>query len=199
MDGTLIRERSSWNLIHRHFGTTRPAKRALRLYLQGEIDYAEFMRRDIAVWPKPLHIREVKRLLESYMLRRNARSTVNELIRLGVQAAIVTAGLDLLASRVASTLGIRHVAANGLGTDSKGFLTGEGMMQVDPLRKEAALTKMADSLGVGLEECVSVGDSRFDSGFLRATGLGLLLGSRRLASEIGVRHISSLPEILTLI
>src|SRR5207245_3030127 len=72
MDGTILEEDSIWVALHRHFGTTRMGKRGLKLYTDGKIDYTEFMRRDIASWPKNLAIDEVDRILSKYRIRKEA-------------------------------------------------------------------------------------------------------------------------------
>ena len=48
MDGVLLDTVSSWRYIHEHFGTTN--KRSIIPYLRGDIDYLEFIRRDVSLW-----------------------------------------------------------------------------------------------------------------------------------------------------
>ncbi|MBE3122801.1 MAG: hypothetical protein IMZ58_11440 [Thermoplasmata archaeon] len=50
MDGVLLDTVSSWRYIHEHFGTTN--ERSIMPYLRGDIDYLEFMRRDVSLWKK---------------------------------------------------------------------------------------------------------------------------------------------------
>ena len=133
MDGTILEEDSSWVALHRHFGTTRTGKRGLKLYTDGKIDYTEFMRRDIASWPKNLAIDEVDRILSKYRIRKEAPETVNRLKDLGAKVTLVTSGIDILAERVARDLGIDSWVANGLETTPSGRLAGTGISRVDRL------------------------------------------------------------------
>ena len=48
MDGVLLDTVSSWRYIHEYFGTTN--ERSIMPYLRGDIDYLEFIRRDVSLW-----------------------------------------------------------------------------------------------------------------------------------------------------
>lgn len=41
-DGMLVKEKSSWQIIHRHLGTDNQAKLNSDLFHKGEIDYCEW-------------------------------------------------------------------------------------------------------------------------------------------------------------
>lgn len=171
MDGTLIRGENSWQALHGHFGVENQTN--LRDYLDGKIDYAEFMRRDIRLWQPPPHVDEVKRVLLRYELQPHAEYVVERLRGIGLEICIVSAGIDIRARDLGDKLGVRCVLANGLEIDENGYLTGEGILRVELLRKEKALESVALLHGVELEECIAVGDSRFDKSFLSAAGLGI--------------------------
>jgi phosphoserine phosphatase len=177
MDGTLIEEGSCWDTIHRRFGTGAAADKNLGAWERGEIDYPEFMRRDIRLWQPPPSISEIREILSEFTLAPNAVEVVAGIYKRGYQAAIVTGGIDLLANEVAKRLGIGYVLANGLATDERGRLTGEGIFRVEPNRKHEALARLAGGLGLSLGECIAVGDSRYDINFLKHAGLGVAIGS----------------------
>jgi len=48
MDGVLLDTVSSWRYVHEYFGTTN--ERSIMPYLRGDIDYLEFIRRDVSLW-----------------------------------------------------------------------------------------------------------------------------------------------------
>jgi len=48
MDGTLLRPKSSWGLLHDHFGTDN--SEMLTRYLRHEVTDAEFVATDLALW-----------------------------------------------------------------------------------------------------------------------------------------------------
>lgn len=197
LDGTLLEAESSWGTVNGFFGNENRA--TMELYRRGEIDYSEFMQRDIAEWPKPLHISRVREALSGWTLRPGAAAVVAALRDRGLDLAILTGGIRLLAEEVAAHLHIRRPLANELTTDERGFLTGEARMRVDPLHKELALERICEARGVALEECVTVGDSEMDRSFLRASGLGVLLGGAELGRALGVPCVSELPALLELV
>ena len=140
----------------------------MEYFRRGEIDYAEFMRRDIARWPISLHISRVREALAGWSLRPGAEAVVAALRERGLEVAILTGAVSVLAEEVASHLGIRELLANQLVTDAGGFLTGEARMHVDPLRKELALAQLCRAVQTTPEACVTVGDSELDRSFLHA-------------------------------
>ena len=199
MDGTLIVEDSCWGALHRHFGTQEAARRNLEAYERGEIDYPEFMRRDIALWQPVPTIDEIRAILASYRLAPNVREVVGEVRRKGYQTAIVTGGLDILADEVARELGIPHVLANGLEVGEGGCLSGEGIFRVEPSQKDEVLSQLAEKLGMMLDECVAVGDSKYDVKFLKRAGLGVAIGeSSELTrvADVVIRDFEHLPQLL---
>jgi phosphoserine phosphatase len=196
LDGTLLAEKSSWNAIHEYFGTQSIARKTFGLYCKGIIDYKEFMRRDIATWPKPLHISKISEILSNLNLREEAKEVVDAIHRRGIETAIVSAGISLLANSVAKKLNIKYVYANELCTDENGILTGDGIMRVDLMFKHLALIELVESLGLSLSECITVDDSINNAKFLQIAGLGLHLNNENITSNLGIKTIKSLKEIL---
>jgi len=199
LDGTLVEQISSWKTLHRHFGTERNVAANFAAYERGEIDYVEFMRRDVAQWPHPLHISTVQKVLADYTLAPGAERVVGELGRKGYEVAIISGGIDLLADLVAERLAVRWVVANGFAVDSEGYLTGEGILRVDPINKHLALASLARGMGLTLEACVAVGDGVFDENFLRYAGLGIALGSNARLRKAAKATASTLEEVLGLL
>ncbi|MDI6859069.1 MAG: HAD-IB family phosphatase [Methanocellales archaeon] len=174
MDGTLIKERNSWGILHKYFGTTDEASKNKEEYVKGKISYAEFMRKDTALWlPFRPTIGQVERVLSSYTLMPHSEQVIKELKNNGIETVIVTGGLDVLARKVATRLGIEHVLANGLVSDDSGYITGEEICNVDVTRKDMALKSFVQELNIPLSKCVAVGDSKYDIEFLKCAGLGI--------------------------
>ena len=195
MDGTILEEDSSWVALHRHFGTTRMGKRGLKLYTDGKIDYTEFMRRDIASWPKNLAIDEVERILSKYRIRKEAPETVNRLKDFGAKVALVTSGIDILAERVAQDLGIDSWVANGLETTSSGRLAGTGIARVDPSRKDLAYLGLLSRLGIRRENTIAVGDTIYDLRFLKSARMGFYLTEKGKVPDDSLIPIGRLTDI----
>lgn len=195
LDGTLLEQDSSWAALHRFFDTTRESRESLKLYSEGKIDYREFMRRDIAAWPRGVTLAEVEAILSGYRVRREAPETLKELRRRGIEPAIVTSGIDILAKKVAEELGIKHWVANGLRFDSRGRILPDGVGIVDPTRKDLAYLEMLRPLGVSAGETIAVGDTIYDLAFLRSAGKGFLLAHSTRVDDPRIIHIDRLTDI----
>ncbi|HUI86051.1 MAG TPA: HAD-IB family phosphatase [Nitrososphaerales archaeon] len=195
MDGTLLEEDSSWAAIHRHFGTTESSRISLDLYTRGRIDYREFMKRDIASWPKGLTRPDIERILYRYRMRREAREVVSELRKRGMDVAVVTSGIDILAEHVARSLGIERWLANGLRFDRDGVLMAKGIGRVDPRRKDLAYLRMLRRLGIDSKRTIAVGDTIYDLEFLRSAGRGFMLAHTTRVDSPEIIHIEKLTDI----
>ena len=91
----------------------------------------------------------------------------------GIHTAIVTAGMTLLADRVAHDLGIEYVFANEVNIGPDGRLTGEGVLHVELTEKDKNIRALAKQLHIPLEACAAVGNSCFDIPMLEVCGLGI--------------------------
>jgi phosphoserine phosphatase len=200
MDGTLTRDPSSWVRLHRHFGTLDVGDRNLALYAARRIGYREFVRRDVRAWMEArgeVHVSEVERVLGSGRLAPGAARTLGKLRDRGVETAIVSSGVDLMARKVAERLGIGHVRANGLETDPEGYLTGEpDGGGVDPRGKDRVLRALCRKLSLEPVNAVAVGDSRYDARFLKAAGLGVAVAGDEELERVADARISRLEELL---
>jgi len=199
VDGTLVKEQSSWVTLHKHFKKEHLAKKNLIMYEKGTINYQEFMRRDIALWPKSLHIDEIEEILLCYNLVSNATEVIKELKSRGYQIILISAGIDLLVKRVATDLGINLHVSNGLKTDKKGFLTGNGIFHVDLLRKDQALKDLLKSLNCTPESCITIGDSEYDVSLLDYSGCGIAIGDNEKLKKASKYQINELTDLLNII
>jgi len=174
MDGVLVDTVSSWVHVHRQFGVNND--HSLHAYLRGEIDDQEFIRRDIELWRRidpEVTSKKIRGMLASAPLMRGAAETMAELKSRGFKTVIVSAGIDLLSERVADELSMDLQFANGLGTDDAGRLSGEGIFRVRLMEKGKTVTEAARRLGVGPDQIVSVGNSRYDVSMFEHSALGI--------------------------
>jgi HAD superfamily PSPase-like hydrolase len=202
VDGTLVQEQSSWVTIHQHFKTTRDAKRNLLLYNSGSIDYETFMKLDIDLWPKPLHVKNVDEILKNYTMANNAADVIGEIKDRGLEIVLISAGIDRLVCKVARTLDLSCYVANGLETSVDGYLTGNGIYKVDLQHKDLALKNMLRDLKIPPKQCIAVGDSRYDLTFLQYAGKGIAVCSKPdpvLKDQKKILKVSELRNILDLI
>ncbi|HKT21522.1 MAG TPA: HAD-IB family phosphatase [Nitrososphaerales archaeon] len=196
MDGTVLEHNSSWVAIHRAFGTEHLGAASLRLYTEGKIDYREFMRRDIASWPRGVRREQIESILAGYRIRKEAPEVMEELRAMGMKTALVTSGIDMLARDVARDLKMDYLVANGLKFDKKGVLLPTGIGRVDPTRKDLAYRRLLKRIGLGPKQSIAVGDTTYDLAFLKTAGLGFMLAHTTRVPDPEIIHIDSLSEIL---
>lgn len=174
MDGVLTNIISSWKYIHDFFNTSN--ERSVNDYLKGKIDDMEFIRRDASLWKengKPITKKRLFDILSDVPLMKGAKECISDLKSNGIKTAIVSAGLDILAEKVADKLGIDYVLANGLETDKNGRLNGIGILAVKLMYKDLAVKSLAEKQKIPLERIVSIGNSCYDIPMFEITGLGI--------------------------
>jgi len=174
MDGVLVDAESSWVYVHRRFGVNND--HSLYAYLRGEIDDLEFIRRDIRLWMEKdpeLTVSKIQEILAEVPLMPGARETIKAISDRGIKTAIVSAGIDLLADRVADELGVDVDMANGLITDNRGRLSGEGILRVKLMDKGDSVSEVATRLDIPKEQVVSVGNSQYDVTMFERSGMGI--------------------------
>ena len=174
MDGVLLDTVSSWRYVHEYFGTTN--ERSIMPYLRGDIDYLEFIRRDVSLWKTngtAVSKATIEKILYSIPLINGVQECITFLKEHEVQTAIVSAGLDILAEKVARDLGIDYTFANEVKVGSDGRLTGEGVLHVELMQKDKNVKELVDKLHLSLDACAAVGNSCFDIPMLEVCGLGI--------------------------
>ena len=102
-----------------------------------------------------------------------AEKCISFLIKHKIKIAIISAGLDILAEKVAKELSIDYVFANGVKTDKNGRLTGEGILNVKLINKDEAIRKLSKKLNIPFENCAAVGNSCFDISMFETCGIGI--------------------------
>jgi phosphoserine phosphatase len=174
MDGVLTDTISSWKYVHDYFGSSND--RSVNAYLEGKIDDMEFIKRDVSLWrinDRPVNIVKLVEILSEVPLMRGVKECISSLRSHSVKTAIVSAGLDILARRVAGETGIDYVFANGLKTDKNGFATGQGILNVKLMYKEKTIEKLSKISKVSLGRIAAVGNSCFDIPMFETCGLGI--------------------------
>ncbi len=171
MDGVLIDVGSSWVMVHRHFGVENEA--GLQAYLNGEFDDKEFIRRDVALWlqqrPK-MRRADFEEIFQEPPFMDGVKPTVETLQAEGIECAIVSGGVDIMAESVADRLGIEYIAANGFEYDGDGFLTGHGFVRTPLNDKAAPVLDFAKKLDIPLDRVLSIGNSLPDVSMFDVTG-----------------------------
>jgi len=199
LDGTLVTEKSSWYKLHEYFGTKEQSVENMKAYEQRKITYDEFMKLDIGLWKPRPHIDTIKEILLSYHLTTNSKIVTKILKEKGYSLLIVTTAPNILANAVASELNITCVASNEFTFDSNGYLTQNTIFNVDLLKKEYAFEKLLSPIGIKCEECIAVGDSKYDKSFLNKAGLGIAFNPDNVLKESIKLVINDMTELLAFI
>lgn len=172
MDGVLVKPRSSWRVIHDHFGVDN--EESYDLYMKGGIDDVEFMRRDISIWKgidPDLSRPDITAILSETPRIEGLERSVRILREIGASIAIVSGGIDILADILNDGNMFDHIVANGLAFDERSILSGEGILRV-PLRdKGAGLKSILNGGEYG--PIVSIGDSHVDVSMFRLSDLSI--------------------------
>jgi phosphoserine phosphatase len=174
LDGVLADTISSWVFLHEHYGVNNDV--SFYAYMNHEIDDREFMRRDIKLWldiEKNMHIDMINAILDKVPLMSGFSKTMDHLKNHNIRTAIVSAGLEQLASRIAKLGGIKYVFANGLETDGDGYLTGEGILRVKLRDKGSVVRNLIDELRLEPDQVAAVGNGEIDIPMFQETGLGI--------------------------
>ena len=200
LDGVLADTISSWVYLHEYYGVNNDA--AYEAYMNGEIDDHEFMRRDIKLWleiEKRLHISKIQQILDTIPIMTGFSETMDALNDRGIERAIISAGLDNLADRVAKLGGVKYVLANGLELDDNGYLTGEGILRVKLRDKGLVVKDLIGKLDLEPNSVVAVGNGEIDIPMFKATGLGIAFNPHdskiRKSADIVIEE-KNLTEIL---
>jgi HAD superfamily phosphoserine phosphatase-like hydrolase len=96
--------------------------------------------------------------------------TIKALQAHGIETAICSGGVDVMAESVASRLGIPRVSANGFVYDQTGHITGEGVVRTPLNDKALPVVGFAKELGIPLDRVVSVGNSLPDVSMFEVAG-----------------------------
>jgi phosphoserine phosphatase len=160
LDGTLTTVDSLWRYLHQAFGTWNRGKIAAAKYRRGEISYKEWAETDAAYWAGA-SVSDVMRILQQIPYQKGAREVFEELKRRHYKLAIVSAGLSVLADRVAAELGADVAFSNQLETND-GRLTGGIAVKVAVNNKREVIEQVAARFDIPLNEVALVGDRAFD-------------------------------------
>ena len=187
MDGVLVDVDSSWQAVHRAFGVAN--EKNCQKYLEEKIDYAEFVRLDVALWGKA-SVTQIKSILDRLPLMNGASETVLTLKGAGYRTAIISSGISLLADRVRDKLDVDRTFSNSLLVDGDGYLTGACDEYGVLLDKGGVLKRLAALEGITPKECAAVGDSVYDIPLFDVAGLSIAFNAResevRAAADVVV-------------
>ncbi|MEM0129896.1 MAG: HAD-IB family phosphatase [Thermoplasmatales archaeon] len=171
VDGVLLKQKSSWGIIHDYFGVSNGD--SLNAFLKGLISYQEFVDRDVALWIRKkgtVRKSEIEKIAESVEPNPNFQELSSFLAEFRGRKVAISGGVDAIVSRVSSFFPINEIYSNELVFREGKLVGGRGV--VDPQNKGKILDRFK-----GFK--VSVGDSEWDIDMFRRSDYSILFNSER--------------------
>ncbi|MEU4830547.1 phosphoserine phosphatase SerB [Streptosporangium sp. NPDC023615] len=199
VDSTLIKAEVI-ELLAAHAGCLEEVARVTEEAMRGELDFAESLRRRVALL-EGLSEEVFEKVRKELVLTPGARTLVRTLKRLDYRFAIVSGGFTQLTDALVDDLGIDYSAANTLEVVD-GVLTGKVVGDiVDRPGKARALERFARQAGIPISQTVAIGDGANDLDMIAAAGLGIAFNAKpvvRRAADTAV-NVPYLDSILYLL
>ena len=176
LDGTLTRERSIWEYIHKRLGKWYGfAENYQKQFLAGKISYEEFCERDAQVW-KGMRVEEVIEIAKTVPFHTGLDELIRYLKEKRLKLSVVSSGLSVLSNWVHERYGFDYSVSNNLLHDN-GILTGKVKIQVYYDQKAAWVKRILERFGAMPEESIAIGDSAGDLEMFRMAGFSIAFNS----------------------
>jgi len=185
MDGTLLRERSCWEYIHRHFDVDNTEM--LKLYMEHKISDQEFAESDIRLWKEnsdeKVNESYINSILDEIKPIEGAEELIHALQKNGVKTAILSGGIKYLANKWAEKWNMECAIANRIVDDEDGNL--KAIIESSGHAKGPIMDQLLEKMGFTKEEVASVGDTTVDIPLFQRSGLGIAVNTddERVISE----------------
>ena len=176
LDGTLTKERSIWEYIHKELGKWYGfAEEYQKKFLAGEISYDRFCELDAEVW-KGMNVGELSEIVQAVPFHSGVDELIGHLKHKGLKLGMVSSGLSLLSNWVHQRYGFDYSVSNDL-LHENGVLNGKVKIQVYYDKKAEWVERILKQFRVKPEEMIAIGDSRGDLGLFQMAGLSFAFNS----------------------
>ncbi|MDG1545597.1 MAG: HAD-IB family phosphatase, partial [Candidatus Poseidoniia archaeon] len=177
MDGTIIEPRSSWAMIHEHFGTDNTEM--LQLYIEHKISDKEFVKADIQLWNAksdvPVNEAYINSILDKAKPREGAEELIHSLHEAKIKTIILSGGIQYLANKWAKKWNMDDALANDLIDDEKGNLT--AIINSSGHNKGPVMEKMIQKYNYEKNEIAAIGDTVVDIPTFERAGLSVAVNT----------------------
>ena len=201
MDGTIIEPRSSWAMIHDHFGTDN--SEMLQMYIDHKISDKEFVKADIALWnsksDRPVNEKYINSILDKAKPIKGAEELITSLHKENIKTIILSGGIQYLADKWAKKWNMDDALANDLIDDSEGNLT--AIIKSSGHNKGPVMEGMIEKYNLSKNEIAAVGDTVVDIPTFERAGLSVAVNTEdeRVISKANYHLKGDLSELTKLI
>ena len=201
MDGTIIEPRSSWAMIHEHFGTDNTEM--LQLYIDHKISDKDFVKADIQLWnsksDKPVDEKYINSILDKAKPRKGAEELIANLHKANVKTIILSGGIQFLADKWARKWNMDGALANELIDDKNGNLT--AIIKSSGHNKGPVMEKMIEKYNLEKNEIAAIGDTMVDIPTFERAGLSVAVNTEdeRVITKADYHLKGDLTELTKLI
>ena len=201
MDGTIIEPRSSWAMIHDHFGTDN--SEMLQMYIEHKISDKEFVKADIALWnsksDRPVNEKYINSILDKAKPRKGAEELIRSLHEENIKTLILSGGIQYLADKWAKKWNMDDALANDLIDDSEGNLT--AIIKSSGHNKGPVMEGMIEKYNLSKNEIAAIGDTVVDIPTFERAGLSVAVNTEdeRVISKANYHLKGDLSELTKLI
>ena len=177
MDGTLLRERSCWEYIHRHFGVDN--REMLNLYMEHKINDQEFAESDIKLWEKAsdekIDESYINKVLDEIEPIDGAEELIHSLHKEGIKTAILSGGVKYLAEKWAKEWDMECAIANSIVDNEDGNL--KVIIESSGHAKGPIMNKLLEEMEFTKENVAAVGDTVVDIPLFRRATLSIAVNT----------------------
>ena len=172
LDGTLTKERSLWEFIHKSIGKWYDlAINYQDQFLNKEISYEEFCRLDAQVW-KGMSVGRLKSIVGSVPFYEGIGSLTSYLKSYDIKLSLISSGLSVLSDIVKERYGFDYAVANEL-IYNNGTLAGEVKINVYFDEKAKWVKEIMSKYKVRGDEVIAIGDSMGDREMFEISGFSV--------------------------
>ena len=200
VDGTMVRhptDKVIWEILNLRFiGNDGVNQQRYRMYHDGEITYAEWVKLDVEGWIEAGATREsIVETVREFKLLDGVRDTVMTLNDKGVHLAIISGTLDVVIDTLFPDHPFEDVYSNRLGFDDQGRLESWQATSFDLHGKPEALRELAEKHNVSLERVAFVGDGDNDVHVVGVAGCVVAFNPRSNELERRADHVFKGPSM----
>ena len=203
MDGTLLEPRSSWAIIHDHFGTDN--SEMLQQYIDHKISDKEFVKADIELWnsksKRPVDEKYINSIMDKAKPVKGAENLVRGLHERNIKTAILSGGIQYLADKWAKEWEMDYALANELIDDEDGNLT--AIINSSGHNKGPMMEEIIKKYKLEKNEIAAVGDTMVDLPMFEIAGLSIAVNTdderviKQADYQLKSEDLSTLLKLIT--